>query len=117
MFLFLARRNFFKDDHFYTLELSKTTLEDSGIYGVIASNTYGSVSCKCQLIVDKGIRGYLAPEFYCSMDPAISNLKEGEELRLSAQVEAYPTVGVMWYRDGVRFCFVCCSSNLHLIYF
>lgn len=29
-----------------------------------------------------------------------SNL--GEELRISAVVEAYPSVGVSWYRDGVR---------------
>lgn len=26
----------------------------------------------------------------------------GEELRISAVVEAYPSVGVTWYRDGVR---------------
>lgn len=26
----------------------------------------------------------------------------GDELRISAVVEAYPSVGVTWYRDGVR---------------
>lgn len=100
--IFIGKHSFFRDDNFYTLEISRTSLDDSGIYSIIASNNYGSVCCRCQLIVDTGIKGYLAPEFYSSMDPAVSTLQEGEELRLFAHVEAYPTVGVVWYRDGVK---------------
>lgn len=29
-------------------------------------------------------------------------MREGDELRLSAQIEAYPAVGVTWNRNGVR---------------
>lgn len=59
------------------------------------------MSCHCSLVVDKGIRAYIAPEFFCSLD-AEHSVRDGEELRLSAQIEAYPAVGVTWYRNGVR---------------
>lgn len=97
-----TRHAFFKDDKFHTLEISKTTIDDSGTYSVVGSNIFGSISCRSRLVVDKGIKDYLAPAFHGEMDPQLSTLKEGEELRLSAQVEAYPSVGVMWYRDGVK---------------
>lgn len=76
-------------------------MEDSGVYSAVAKNIYGSISCHSHLVVDKGIRAYIPPEFYCNLDPSEVALNEGQELRLSALVEAYPTVGVMWYRDGV----------------
>lgn len=60
-----------------------------------AKNSTGSVSCRCILVVDKGIRAYIAPEFLCALDPAYS-AQVGGELRMSAQVEAYPSVGVVW---------------------
>lgn len=66
-----------------------------------ARNEHGSVSCHCSLVVDKGIRAYIAPEFLCSLD-AEHSVREGDELRLSAQIEAYPAVGIVWYRNGVR---------------
>ncbi|XP_066996546.2 titin homolog isoform X2 [Anabrus simplex] len=95
------RHTFWNEEHFHTLELSHTTLEDSGCYSATARNAHGSVSCRCHLVVDKGIRAYVAPEFIFELEPEYS-VKEGGNLRLSAQVEAYPTVGVMWHRDGVR---------------
>ncbi|PNF38132.1 hypothetical protein B7P43_G14601, partial [Cryptotermes secundus] len=92
---------FWSEENFHTLEMSHTRLEDSGCYSATARNTNGAVSCRCHLVVDKGIRAYVAPEFLFELDPEHS-VREGGELRLSAQVEAYPTVGVMWHRDGVR---------------
>lgn len=91
----------FHDGQFNTLEISKTTLSDTGTYTASAKNESGEVSCHCTLYVDKGIRGYIAPEFYCSFDP-IYRVKSGNEIRISGQIEAYPTVGVTWHRDGIR---------------
>lgn len=70
-------------------------LEDSGCYMVMAKNASGSVSCRCILVVDKGIRAYIAPEFLCSLD-AVYTVKLGGDLRMTAQIEAYPTVGIVW---------------------
>ena len=96
------RHCFISDDNqFYTLELSSATLNDSGIYTCTAKNELGSVSCHCSLIVDKGIRAYISPEFYMPLDP-VYIVQEGQELRLSAKVEAYPAVGVSWHRNGVK---------------
>lgn len=89
------------DGQFNTLEIMKATLEDSGTYTATARNEHGAVSCHCNLVVDKGIRAYIAPEFLCSLESECTVI-EGEEIRLSAQIEAYPAVGVNWYRDGVR---------------
>lgn len=82
-------------DHFYTLEISPTQLQDSGEYTVTAQNCLGAVSCHSHLVVDKGIRGYIAPEFIGQLDESLT-LKEGAELKLFAQVEAYPSVGIAW---------------------
>ncbi|XP_037299651.1 titin homolog isoform X5 [Manduca sexta] len=95
------RHNKYQDEHFHTLEIAPTNLEDGGMYEALARNPFGAVSCRCGLVVDKGIRAYVAPEFCCGLDP-LYRLNEGEELRISAVVEAYPSVGVTWYRDGVR---------------
>ncbi|XP_051161896.1 titin homolog isoform X2 [Leptopilina boulardi] len=92
---------FWNESHFHTLEISSSSVEDSGCYMATAKNLYGSVSCRCMIVVDKGIRAYIAPEFTCGLDAAYT-LKPGEELRMSAQIEAYPSVGVVWHRDGVR---------------
>lgn len=56
------------------------------------ANEHGSVSCHCSLIVDKGIRAYIAPEFLGNLEPECI-VKGGQEIRLCAQIEAYPTVG------------------------
>ncbi|KAJ8954585.1 hypothetical protein NQ318_003116 [Aromia moschata] len=56
-----ARHVFWSDDNFQTLEISKTCLEDSGVYSISAQNQFGSLSCRCNLIVDKGIKAYLSP--------------------------------------------------------
>ncbi|XP_075991256.1 uncharacterized protein LOC142986608 isoform X6 [Anticarsia gemmatalis] len=98
---FDSRRCKYQDEHFHTLEIAPTTLEDGGVYEAMARNSSGAVSCRCSLVVDKGIRAYVAPEFCCGLEP-LYRLTEGEELRISAVVEAYPSVGVTWYRDGVR---------------
>nr|XP_037874741.1 titin homolog isoform X4 [Bombyx mori] len=95
------RRNKYQDEQFHTLEIAPTNLDDGGVYEVTARNNSGAVSCHCGLVVDKGIRAYVAPEFCCGLEP-LYKLHEGDELRISAVVEAYPSVGVTWYRDGVR---------------
>lgn len=92
----LDRHIFWDDDsNFHTLEIIHSTLDDSGCYMVTARNINGSVSCRCNLVVDKGIRAYIAPEFLRGLD-AVYTINSGEELRLSAQLEAYPSVGVVW---------------------
>ncbi|XP_045530819.1 uncharacterized protein LOC123718416 isoform X1 [Pieris brassicae] len=98
---FDSRKTSYKDEHFHTLEIAPTTLDDGGLYEALARNNSGAVSCRCSLVVDKGIRAYVAPEFCCGLEP-LYRLNEGDELRISAIVEAYPSVGVTWYRDGVR---------------
>lgn len=82
-------------DHFYTLEICPTQLEDSGEYTVAAHNSLGAVSCCSHLVVDKGIRAYVAPEFIGQLDESLS-VRQGAELKLFAQVEAYPSVGIAW---------------------
>lgn len=92
---------FLQEDQFSTLEISRTYLEDSGQYTATARNELGSVSCHCNLIVDKGIRAYISPEFFKALD-LIYTCEENEEIRLQAHVEAYPAVGVTWHHDGLR---------------
>lgn len=89
------------DNQFHTIEISNTTLADSGVYTATAKNFLGSVSCHCNLIVDKGIRAYITPEFLCNFN-SMNVVKENHEVRLSAQIEAYPTVGIIWYKNGIR---------------
>lgn len=92
---------FFQEDNFSTLEISRTYLEDSGFYTVTAKNELGSVSCHCNLIVDKGIRAYISPDFYKPLD-LVYTYNEFDAIRLTAHVEAYPSVGVTWHHDGLR---------------
>lgn len=89
------------EGQFNTLEIPRTQLDDSGTYTVTARNALGAVSCHCTLVVDKGLRAYIAPEFYGLFD-SVYLVREGEEIRIYGQIEAYPTVGVTWQRDGVR---------------
>lgn len=76
----------------HTLELKQADLEDSGTYTATAKNEHGYISCHCDLIVDKGIRAYIAPEFLATF-PETHRVAEKDVLRLSAQIEAYPAVG------------------------
>lgn len=69
MSLILDRHNKYQDEHFHTLEIAPTSLEDGGVYEAMARNTSGAVSCRCSLVVDKGIRAYVAPEFCCGLEP------------------------------------------------
>lgn len=92
---------FLQEDQFSTLEISRTYLEDSGQYTATAKNELGSVSCHCNLTVDKGIRAYIAPEFYKPLD-LVYTYQENDEIRVEAHVEAYPAVGVTWHHDGLR---------------
>lgn len=70
----------------------RAALDDSGTYTATANNEHGSVSCHCNLTVDKGIRAYIAPDFLVALEPDCI-AKCGQEIRLSAQIEAYPSVG------------------------
>lgn len=92
---------FLQEDQFSTLEISRTYLEDCGQYTATAKNELGSVSCHCNLVVDKGIRAYISPEFLKPLD-LIYPCEENDEIRLQAHVEAYPAVGVTWHHDGLR---------------
>ncbi|XP_031789478.1 titin homolog isoform X2 [Nasonia vitripennis] len=97
-----STRSIYIDElHFHTLEIARSSLEDSGCYEACAKNENGSVSCRCILVVDKGIRAYIAPEFLYGLDVAYA-VKVGGDLRLTAQIEAYPSVGIVWHRDGIR---------------
>ncbi|EDW61837.2 uncharacterized protein Dvir_GJ20095, isoform B [Drosophila virilis] len=89
------------EGQFFTLEIAATTLDDSGNYTCTAKNELGSVSCHSCLVVDKGIRAYISPDFYVPLDPFYV-FREGTEIRLSTKVEAYPAVGVTWHRNGMR---------------
>ncbi|XP_064551728.1 titin homolog isoform X6 [Drosophila montana] len=89
------------EGQFFTLEIAATTLDDSGNYTCTAKNELGSVSCHSCLVVDKGIRAYISPDFYVPLDPFYV-FREGAEIRLSTKVEAYPAVGVSWHRNGMR---------------
>lgn len=66
-----------------------------------ARNEYGAVTCHCNLIVDKGIRSYIAPEF---ISPLVNEFRlyEGEEICLSAHVEAYPAISITWHKDNLK---------------
>lgn len=85
-----------EEDHFQTLELSHARLDDCGEFCATARNAHGAVTCRATLVVDKGIRAYVAPEFLFELEPASATAREGDQLILSAHVEAYPAVGVMW---------------------
>lgn len=83
------------------MEITQANADDPGSYRISAKNIHGSVSCRCNLTVDRGIRAYIAPEFDAPLPIEPIAVKEGGEITLSAHVEAYPTVDVMWYRDEV----------------
>lgn len=91
-FNILDRYVILNEGGFSTLEIMRATLADSGTYTATATNEYGSISCHCSLNVDKGIRAYIAPEFLGALEPQYA-AKFGQEIRLCAQIEAYPTVG------------------------
>jgi len=46
-------------------------------------------------VVDKGIRAYIAPEFLRDLNGTYT-IHSGGELQMLAQLEAYPSVGVVW---------------------
>lgn len=99
----LARHVFWSEDNFHTLEITKPNLSDAGSYSVTAQNLHGLVSCKCNLIIDKGSRAYASPEFSSNIEPSTLQLRKGDDLRLTGKIEAYPSVDAVWYKDGVLF--------------
>lgn len=90
--LFLDRYVILNEGAFSTLEIMRATLDDSGTYTATATNEHGSMSCHCNLTVDKGIRAYVSPEFLGTLESDYT-VKCGHEIRLCAQIEAYPSVG------------------------
>lgn len=89
------------DGQFSTLEITRAALDDCGVYTATSTNEHGSVSCHCSLIVDKGIRSYITPTFVERLEPDFI-VMHGNEIHLSARIEAYPLVGVNWYRNNIR---------------
>lgn len=89
------------DGQFNTVEIRSVTLDESGIYTATATNEHGSLSCHCNLVVDKGIKAYSAPEFVERMksDYVVDG---GGEIFLTAQIEAHPSVGLKLYRNNMR---------------
>ncbi|XP_065224953.1 titin-like isoform X4 [Planococcus citri] len=88
-------------DGFQSLEICRSMPEHSGTYMITASNDSGSVSCKCDLLVDKGIRTYIEPKFIEKLDMVYSTV-EDTQLRIKALVQAYPSVGITWQKNGIR---------------
>lgn len=82
--------------NFHSLEINQTKSEHSGTYSAVATNSSGTVSCKCNLIVDKGIRTYIGPKFVDKLEKVYS-ITEGSELRIRAVICAYPAVGITWF--------------------
>ncbi|XP_047736468.1 uncharacterized protein LOC108682041 isoform X2 [Hyalella azteca] len=95
-----GHRTWQEDGHFYSLELSEAQHEDAAIYSVTATNPYGCVTCRCRLIVDSGLRSYISPMFLRELEDV--SVSEGETIILQTVIEAYPTIGVVWHRDGHR---------------
>lgn len=96
-----GHHSFWSEDNFHTLEITSANLEDAGTYRVTAQNIHGSITCQGNLVVDQGIRAYKPPKFVVAIEPDTIKLTEGQELRLSGRIEAYPAVGLTWYRDKV----------------
>ncbi|XP_039287324.1 LOW QUALITY PROTEIN: muscle M-line assembly protein unc-89 [Nilaparvata lugens] len=92
---------FCSEQGFVTLEISRSRMEDAGEYTAEARNEHGSVACTCRLVVDRGIKDYIAPAFLADIERQ-ATVREGATLRLRATVEAYPSVDIMWHRDGTR---------------
>jgi len=80
---------------FYTLEMSKATAECAGTYSAVASNPSGTVSCKCELTVDKGVPSYEIPKFIDQLAQVYA-VSENSQLRIRAKVHAYPAVRITW---------------------
>ncbi|KAK8746869.1 hypothetical protein OTU49_016869, partial [Cherax quadricarinatus] len=89
-----------EDGHFYTLEISSSTHDDAAVYSASAVNPFGSVLCRCRLIVDSGLRSYISPMFLRELED--QSVREGSTITLQTVIEAYPTIGVVWHRDGQR---------------
>ncbi|XP_046632684.1 titin homolog isoform X7 [Daphnia pulicaria] len=94
------RHSYSVDGNFYTLEIATTKFDDAGVYSVQGRNSSGAVGCQCCLVVDGGIRAYVMPFFTHELEER--NVSEGGTVSLIARVEAYPAVGVLWHRDGIR---------------
>lgn len=75
--------------------------EYAGTYSAVASNPNGTVSCKCELTVDKGIRNYEIPKFTEKLNK-VYTVSEDTQLRIRAKVEAYPAVGISWYLNQMN---------------
>ncbi|XP_057379752.2 myosin light chain kinase, smooth muscle-like [Daphnia carinata] len=94
------RHSYNVDGNFHTLEIATTKFDDAGIYSVQGRNSSGAVGCQCCLVVDGGIRAYVMPFFTHELEER--TVVEGGTFSLIARVEAYPAVGVLWHRDGIR---------------
>ncbi|XP_045034081.1 myosin light chain kinase, smooth muscle isoform X2 [Daphnia magna] len=94
------RHSYSVDGNFHTLEIAATKFDDAGIYSVQGRNCSGAVGCQCCLVVDGGIRAYVMPFFTHELEDR--TVSEGGTFSLIARVEAYPAVGVLWHRDGIR---------------
>ncbi|XP_067629054.1 obscurin isoform X3 [Eurosta solidaginis] len=88
-------------DNVLSLLIGQATLEDSGLYEVVASNAKGTVSSKGRLHValktDESIPEE-PPRFVSSLGDV--NANEGEDMTISAAFVGNPIPEVIWSKDG-----------------
>ncbi|XP_050295068.1 obscurin-like isoform X13 [Anthonomus grandis grandis] len=87
------------------LTIDSCKASDSGAYKLVIKNQNGDASTLCAVAVAPKQR---RPKFLkCFKDQKVPI---GKEMRLEAQVEAYPPPEIKWFKDGVP---VRASSNIH----
>ncbi|KAL7050000.1 hypothetical protein ACKWTF_003934 [Chironomus riparius] len=79
-----------------TLVIDKVKPSDCGAYKVIISNTSGEAAMICAVAVKPTPR---IPEFVKPFND--TNVITGDQLKLEAQVLAYPVPEVQWMKDGI----------------
>lgn len=83
-------------DGIVTLVIDKVKPSDCGAYKVIISNTSGEAAMICAVAVKPTPR---IPEFVKPFnDISVIN---GDQLKLEAQILAYPVPEVQWMKDGI----------------
>ncbi|XP_020711861.2 obscurin isoform X6 [Athalia rosae] len=78
------------------LTIEKVTPEDCGAYKLVATNPNGEISSLCAVAVKPEPR---KPSFIKGLEDAKAIV--GQPLKLEAQVVAFPTPQVQWYKDGI----------------
>lgn len=78
------------------LTIDRCTPTDCGAYKLIAKNNNGENTSQCAIAVKPNLR---RPSFSSPLEGA--HVIVGEPLKLQAQVVAFPTPEVQWFKDGL----------------